>query len=147
VRDIGREISIFLRFEPAVTRSLAALLLVALLACHGFLGAPHHAPGPPDHSRLTEGHPSHGPAEGVPDGHPGLRFGHSGYAVLLISFLIGATLVLLLSGVRVGASPPPHPDLRGGPYRHSYSIHHEDPRLLSYRCSGFEAFLEIKQHT
>ncbi len=86
-----------------------ALLLVAFLACHGFLGAPHHAPGPPDHSHLTKGQPSHGPAEGLPDDHPGLHLGHSGYAVVLISFLIGATLVLLLSGARAWCKPAAAP--------------------------------------
>ncbi len=77
---------------------------MVLLACHGFLGAPHHLPGLPDHSHHATHpageHPSHAPAEGLPDGHPGLHLGHSGYAVVLISVLLGAVLGLLLSGVR-----------------------------------------------
>lgn len=92
-------------------RVLAPLLLVALLACHGFLGAPHHAPGLSDHSHLDEGHPSHALAEELSDDHPGLHLGHSGYAVVLISLLIGATLGLLLSGARACRKPAAAPRL------------------------------------
>ncbi len=82
---------------------LALLLLVALLSCHGLLGAPQHDPVLADHSHLaahlTEEHPSHAPT-GNHDAHPGMHLGHSGYAAVLISFLLGAVLVLLLDGAR-----------------------------------------------
>jgi hypothetical protein len=105
--------------DQTTLRNLAPLLLVALLSCHGFLGAPHHAPGPPDHSHHATypagEHPSHAPAEEPPNGHPGLHLGHSGYAVVLISFLIGATLVLLLSGTRAWRKPAAVLRLTGWP--------------------------------
>jgi hypothetical protein len=47
----------------------------------------------------------HTPAEELPNDHPGLHLGHSGYAVVLISFLVGVTLVLLLSGARAWCKP------------------------------------------
>lgn len=99
-------------FGPAMTRSLAPLVLVALLSCHGFLGAPQHVTGPPDHphdaSHLQSDHAghvehvehsTHAPAGEVND-HPGIHIGYSGYAAALISVLLGAVIGLLLSGVR-----------------------------------------------
>lgn len=86
-------------------RVLAALLLVAFLACHGFLGAPHHAPSPPDHSHHSEEHSTHAPADDPGDHQGGMHLGHSGYAAILISILLGAVLVLLLSGTRVWRKP------------------------------------------
>lgn len=99
-----------LAFRPVMTRILAPLVLVALLSCHGFLGAPQHVPGPPpdhphdvsylagDHAGHVE-HSIHAPAGEVGE-HPGAHLGYSGYAAALISVLLGAVIGLLLSGVR-----------------------------------------------
>lgn len=98
-------------------RVLAALLLVAFLACHGFLGAPHHAPhhapSPPDHSHHSEEHSTHAPAEDPGDHQGGIHLGHSGYAAVLISILLGAVLGLLLSGARAWYKPATVPRLTG----------------------------------
>ena len=75
-----------------------ALLLVALLFCHGFLGALHQVCGPSEHSHPAGEHPSH--TQGDSSDHPAAHLGCSEYAAVLISVLFGAIIALLLSGVR-----------------------------------------------
>jgi hypothetical protein len=89
---------------------MALLLLVALLFCHGFMGAFHQLPDPPEHSRVMGEHSSHAPAGGS-GGHSGLHLGHSDYAAVLISILFGA-IIGLLSGVRMwrGLTAPQFPE-------------------------------------
>lgn len=94
-------------FGSAMTRNLAPLVLVALLSCHGFLGAPQHVSVPPEHPHDAlylvgehAEHLPHVPAKKAGD-HPGVHIGYSGYAAALISVLLGVVIGLLLSGVRM----------------------------------------------
>lgn len=86
-------------FGPAMTRSLALLVLVALLFCHGFLGAMHQIPGPLGLTHHLVGeHLPHTPEDS--DEHSGMPTGHLDYAVALFVVLFGAVLGLLLGDVR-----------------------------------------------
>lgn len=79
---------------------MAPLVLLAVLLCHGFLGALHQTCDSPVHSHLAGAHLVHTPSED-PGGHPeGMHLGCSDYAAVLISMLFGAVVGLLLKGVR-----------------------------------------------
>ena len=86
-------------FGPTTKSIVTPLLLVAFLFCHGFLGAVHQIPDPPDRSHLAGGHSSHAPAGGL-CGHPGMCLGHPEYAAVLVSVLFGAVIGLLLNSAR-----------------------------------------------
>lgn len=86
------------------TRLLSLLLVAALLACHGAFGVLHQFPGHglqvEEHSSAMEQgagleeHPSHrGGGESLPGG--------SNYAAVIFVVLLGAALVLRLSGFRL----------------------------------------------
>ena len=95
------------------TRLLAALLVVALLVCHGFFGAFHELSGPASagndadssmaHAAAPAGGTAGGTAEGGMAGHGGGEtgkgvpghLGDSDYAAVIVLLLAGAVLSLV----------------------------------------------------
>ena len=81
-------------------RLVAALLAVALLFCHGALGALHQASTwPAEHAGVQHHAPAAAPSTAEHHaGHHGGPVVHADYAAVLVVVLLGAALALLLGG-------------------------------------------------
>jgi hypothetical protein len=83
----------------AGARFLLPVLVVALVLCHGFLGAAHVLPVGPEAglaSHVGTMHGGHGDSGNPQEGH----MGSSDYAAVLLTAFVGAALGLLLRGLR-----------------------------------------------
>jgi len=92
----------------------AALLVVTVLVCHGLFGAAHQTFTP---ATGTHGHhaPVHTQATDPGENHDGHQTGHheaghlagsAEYAAVLVTVLLGAALVLLLSTIHLRDTAP-----------------------------------------